>query len=195
MGELTAKIITAGGGKAIISYARGRSDADRLVEEMRANGGNCEAIAYNVLGDAAAQLEQLHEIPSHVYYFATSPLVPRPYETFSKKRYDDFFAFYGYGFERLVKAMMRKNSGNLCAFYPSSVAVEAPPRGMIEYAKAKETGEELCAELQAEIPSLHITISRLPRMLTDLTATVQPVETADPLEIMLPIIRDMHKLR
>ena len=90
---------------------------------------------------------------------------------------------------------MRKNSGNLCAFYPSSVAVEAPPRGMIEYAKAKETGEELCAELQAEIPSLHITISRLPRMLTDLTATVQPVETADPLEIMLPIIRDMHKLR
>jgi hypothetical protein len=36
---------------------------------------------------------------------------------------------------------------------------------------------------------------RLSRLLTDQTATVNPVKNADPLEVMLPIIRNVQLLR
>jgi hypothetical protein len=93
-----------------------------------------------------------------------------------------------------MSAVSRKNGGKLCAFYPSSIAIDDPPAGMIEYARAKQAGEELCTRLETGMPHVRIITSRLPRMLTDLTATVQPVETADPLAIMLPVIRDLQKI-
>ena len=192
LGELTAKIIAAGGGKVLVTYARGKSDAETVVDEIRRQGGQADALAYDVLGDVAGQLEVLKETPSHVYYFATPPLVSRPSSAFSEKRYGEFFAFYVSGFERLIREFAGRHPAALRAFYPSSVAIDEQPPGMIEYAKAKASGEELCAKLTAELPSLRIVMSRLPRMLTDLTATIHPVETANPLTILLPLVRDVQ---
>jgi hypothetical protein len=42
---------------------------------------------------------------------------------------------------------------------------------------------------------IRVRVSRLPRLLTDQTATVNPVKNDDPLEIMLPIIRNVQLLR
>ncbi len=193
LGELTAKIIAAGGGKVLITYAQGKFDANTVAEEIREHGGQAEVLAYDVLGDAAAQLAGLEKTPSHVYYFATPPLVSRPSDAFSESRFDYFSAFYVSGFERLVREIACRNSTGLRAFYPSSVAIDEQPAGMIEYAKAKSSGEELCAKMTAEIRSLRIVISRLPRMLTDLTATIHPVETANPLTIILPLVRDVQR--
>ena len=77
----------------------------------------------------------------------------------------------------------------LSVFYPSSVAVEQRPAGMLEYAMAKSAGEMLCDEMRSS--GWKIVKARLPRLLTDQTATVAQVETADPVEIMLPLIREM----
>jgi hypothetical protein len=40
-----------------------------------------------------------------------------------------------------------------------------------------------------------VVVSRLPPLLTDQTATLVPVKTADPLEVMLPIVRSVQFLR
>ena len=74
-------------------------------------------------------------------------------------------------------------------FYPSSVAVEKRPKGITEYAMAKAAGEILCADLMAAHRRLRIAAPRLPRIMTDQTATVPPVPAADPVETMLGLLR------
>jgi hypothetical protein len=42
------------------------------------------------------------------------------------------------------------------------------------------------------IAGLRILVPRLPRILTDQTATITPAENADPLAALLPFIRDIQ---
>lgn len=190
LGELAAKIIVAGGGKVIVTYSRGKADAENLALELDAGGGECAVIPYDVLTDPGPQLGALQEHLSQLYYFATPPIATVRSKTFSDKAYERFCAFYVTGFERLLRTILAQANSGLGVFYPSSVAVSQPPAGMVEYAKAKTDGERLCAELAAQTPALKIVTARLPRMLTDLTATIHPVKTADPLPILLPLIRE-----
>ena len=39
---------------------------------------------------------------------------------------------------------------------------------------------------------LHVTAHRLPRLPTDQTASITPIDTAFPLEIMVPLIREVQ---
>jgi hypothetical protein len=63
---------------------------------------------------------------------------------------------------------------------------------MTEYSMVKMAGELLCADLNRSYRHLKIHVERLPRVLTDQTASVTPTETADPVSVMLPIIRNVY---
>jgi len=63
---------------------------------------------------------------------------------------------------------------------------------MAEYSMAKMAGEILCSYINRAHGRIHVIMDRLPRLLTDQTATLPPVKNADPLEIMLPIIRKVQ---
>jgi hypothetical protein len=63
---------------------------------------------------------------------------------------------------------------------------------MTEYTMAKAAGEVLCADINAALAPTRVIVSRLPRLPTDQTASVTAAETADPLETMLPIIRQVQ---
>jgi hypothetical protein len=63
---------------------------------------------------------------------------------------------------------------------------------MTEYAMAKAAGEMLCADMDRVLGGTRIVASRLPRMLTDQTATLILVRSSDPFEVLLPLIREMH---
>ena len=79
------------------------------------------------------------------------------------------------------------------AFYPSSVFVEpGRPRDMTEYAMIKAAGEILCEEMSQTEGFPHVVSRRLPRMLTDQTATLARVSTDDALAVMLPIVTDVQ---
>jgi hypothetical protein len=73
--------------------------------------------------------------------------------------------------------------------------VESNPPDMTEYCMAKMAGEMLCANMNRAGGRVHIIVSRLPRLLTDQTATVFPVGTEDPLKVMLPAIRTVQSSR
>jgi hypothetical protein len=60
---------------------------------------------------------------------------------------------------------------------------------MVEYAMAKIAGELLCDGINRAGGRVRETVERLPRLLTDQTATVPPVDAGEPLEVMLPVIR------
>jgi NADP-dependent 3-hydroxy acid dehydrogenase YdfG len=192
IGELTAKVIASGGGTPIITYVVGKSDAQKVADEIKAAGGACDVMAFDVRQPAVQRLAALKEAPTHLYYFATPAIFGRQSDVFSRPRLNDFLDVYVDGFWRLVQTL-RERRRDLSVFYPSSVAVDERPRGMTEYAMAKVAGEILCADMNDTLAPLRITISRLPRMKTDQTATFMPVESRPALEVMLPLIRKVQR--
>jgi NAD(P)-dependent dehydrogenase (short-subunit alcohol dehydrogenase family) len=191
LGALTAKVIAAGGGKVVVSYATGRKDAEDVAEEIRARVSSdaCRVIQYDVRLGAAGQLKDIVADVSHLYYFATAAIARQKAEPFAAELFNEFTRVYVDGFYECCRFFEKHGRARVVAFYPSSVFVEDSPESMLEYTMAKAAGETLCAHMNRSGPRVHAVVSRLPRLLTDQTATVPLVSSGDPLEVMLPVIR------
>lgn len=192
LGELTAKILAAGGAKVILTYAYGKADAERVHAEITTWGGECTIAAYDVRGDAEEQLSAMAQAPTHFYYFATPHIFSQKSRFYSKARFDEFNTFYVDGFARLIRAGLHRRPEGIRAFYPSSIAVEDRPEGMTAYTMSKAAGEILCADLNTYLPNTRVIVARLPRLLTDQTATLQYVKSGDSLAILLPLVQKMQ---
>lgn len=191
LGELTSKLVATGGGRVIITYQVGRADAERVAREILEAGGTAEAMAYDARRAAEEQLAGLANAPTHLYYFATPVISQRQSDVFVPVRFDDFNAVYVHGFWHLAVALRARQPG-LSIFYPSSAFVSERPRNMTEYAMAKSAGEALCADMNLGLAPLHVTVSRLPPLPTDQTASISAVESASPVETLLPIVREVQ---
>ena len=194
LGALTAKILAAGGGKVIVTYATGRADAEGLTEEITSLTaiGVCRAFHYNIHEGAAAQLKSLGIDITHLYYFATGNIARQKEGPFVPGLFDEFIQMYVKGFHECCNYFREHGPGAITGFYPSSVFVESNPPDMTEYCMAKMAGETLCESINRAGGRVRIIVSRLPRLLTDQTATVLPVETEDALKIMLPVVRNVQ---
>jgi hypothetical protein len=191
LGELTAKLIASGGGRVLVTWQTGKDDAERVAQEIRSAGGTCETLAYDALKPAQDQLAILNDAPTHTYYFATPSIFRSQSEMFVQERLVEFLAIYVNGFWQLLQALHARQP-RLSVFYPSSVSVTERPQGMTEYTMAKAAGEVLCADMNISLAPLHVTVSRLPRLPTDQTASITAAETALPVETLLPIIREVQ---
>ena len=188
LGALTARIIAAGGGRVIITYAVGVVEAEEIGREI--GSAQCRVIQYDVRGDATCQLSSIGEI-NQIYYFATPHIFPQKQKLFDRAIFSEFSSYYVDGFDALCVALQSHLETSISVFYPSSVAVEDRPRGMTEYAMAKAAGEVLCRDMDRYLPKIRVVAHRLPRLLTDQTAVVLPVQTDDAVDTMLPIVRAM----
>src|SRR5262249_51795780 len=47
LGELTSKLVATGGGRVIITYQVGRTEAENVAQEIREAGGEAEILAYD----------------------------------------------------------------------------------------------------------------------------------------------------
>jgi acyl dehydratase len=193
LGEIAAKIIAAGGGEPIVTYAAGRDEATRLAEEIRARGGRCRTMRYDVRLPAEPQLAQLDIIPSSFYYFATCAIFRRKGSLYEPELMREFLSFFVDGFAALCSALLARRAETLAGFYPSTVALDAPVRDLAEYSLAKRAGEELCSHLVRFVPELHLIVRRLPRILTDQTATLLHVPSVPPLDVLVPIVGEVER--
>jgi hypothetical protein len=156
----------------------------------------CSTLHVDASIDVRSQLISLASAVTEFYYFATPPIRPQKDGAFSPDLYATFSRFYLSGFfEALQFLLSQARDGVLSAFYPSSVYGERLPAGLTEYSMAKMAGKILSADLNRFYPRLRIRIERLPRVLTDQTASVTQAEAADPVSIMLPLIRKVHLAR
>ena len=190
LGAVTAMLLAAGGARVTITYARGRQDAEdvqRAIDDA-CGPGTCAVLAYDAAQQAAPQLTPAAGGPTQLYYFPTPPIFLQKQDVFVPAIYHNFSRVYVDAFHECCQAVQ---SSCRTVFYPSSVAVTLRPAGMLEYAMAKAAGEMLCAEMQ-ENGGWHVVQNRLPRILTDQTATVAQVESADAVTTMLPLVRAMH---
>lgn len=191
LGELTAKLIAAGGGDVVITYAQGESDALDVVRDIEQVGrGRCSSLQH-VIG--TTPLEALGSaLPlDAVFYFATPRIVSRPRARFDPELFERYVAVYAAAFEPLCRLLAaHPPATGTRIFCPSSVYVEERPRGLTEYAMAKAAAELLVLDLQRSLKGLRFVCPRLPRLLTDQTSSIQQSRPDANVEIMLPLIRE-----
>lgn len=193
LGELTAKIVAAAGGEAIITYKQGQEDALRVAAEIQAGGGRCRVLEMDVMNPdhALAQLSA-GELPTHCYYFASSRIEPQQGLLFDQKLYASFSRIYVEAFGHLISELTRILPDGWCAFYPSTVFIDEAPREFGEYIIAKAAGEALCAHLNQIQRGGAIVSRRLPRMLTDQTAGVIRRNMVDALPVLISVVNELH---
>ena len=193
LGEVTAKLLAAGGAMVWITGRAGIEDAQSVAAEIRAGGGLAEAGFLDVgadnplahLGDASLPLF------SHLCYFATPPIRPRLSGSFDFPTFSALSEVYVAGFDRLVRSLVQSQGGPLSIFYPSTAFLDSPAPGFAEYVAAKAAGEALCRSLERELAGTHVTIHRLPRLKSDQTVSLLPSSAAAPEQPLLAALREM----
>ena len=191
LGEISAKLLAAGGAQVFITYSQGAEEAQRVAEDIRRFGGRCTALPLTIAG--AAQLPAGLPPVNQLYFFATPKIFGKRGTAFDEALYRGFRQVYVEGFESLCRQLLA--GGQRCSvLYPSSVALDRPLPELAEYARAKADGEALCARLDDGSGKLAILAPRLPRTATDQTQALLQAAAADPVDVMLPLLREMTRL-
>ncbi len=196
LGEVTAKLLAAGAAEVILTYYRGKQDAQRIVEEIVSHGANADCLPLNVLEPSQGLPGRItnRSRPLYLYYFATPYIFGAAKGKFSSQRFATFSEYYVTGFLRTVQAVADPTTGLQKVFYPSSAAIEELPLDMGEYAAAKMAGEILCDFLQKAHPGLAIHKPRLPRVATDQTVSMLPVSNQEPVSVLLSNLRYLRQM-
>jgi hypothetical protein len=191
LGEVVAKIISAGGGNVCISYATGHADAEAVALELGDGTRTVQLDVTNLTNGAIGKINDEFDA-SHVYYFASPRIMLDQSSSFDEVRFAEYARYYVAGFNDLANALAATNETNLRVFYPSTVFIDAPVPGSTEYLAAKAAGEAIC-KASAENPNIEHLIVRLPKLATDQTSSLLGVQGSDPILPMLEIVRAMNK--
>ena len=186
LGEITAKIIAAGGGKTTITYLKGKQDANNVANDISKHGGKCKVLQMDVSEPTVAiqNLQKENWLPTHLLYFATPHISSRPDQSNSNKFYD----IYCNGLIKVIKALLDQSDETLTLFYPSTIYVAEPPPNLVNYAVAKEKGEMTAKNLEKDSANLRVIIERLKPLATDQSATLLNVNLTSPLDTMMNIL-------
>lgn len=194
LGELTAKILAAGGGKVALTYAAGVDDARQIQAQIAAmRRGECHIQQLDLTQDAMDLGEIDPEELDVVYFFATPRIYRKKAEVFDAGLFAEFSLYYLKRFHELCVLLERRRSDRKVKVYvPSTVFIAERPKGMAEYAMAKAAAEILAEEINRTFAKVSVVSTRLPRLSTDQTASIFKLSTESNLEIMLPLVRSLY---
>ncbi len=194
LGELVAKILAAGNGNSVITYASGHDDARRVADEINAaGGGSCQIRKLDLSHDRLFDLALDWSDVDAVYYFATPRIFRKRPGTFDPQLFEEFCATYVTRFHELCLFLeSARTDGVIKVCLPSTVAIDERPRGMTEYAMAKSAAEILAQDINRTFKHVRVETTRLPRLNTDQTAGIVSVPTDSNEATLLPLIRSMH---
>lgn len=191
LGEITSKIIAAGGGNVILTYHADTADAERVVDDISAHGGRVKAVAFDVLEPAFQPLDT--DIPfTHVYYFASPKIVPSPHGGFNGRLFNEYCRYYLLGVATVFAGLEGHVNSDFTFYYPSTVFIDENLPEFTDYIAAKTLGETMGTQLAAIFPDARFAVSRLPRLTTDQTQSLMPVNKVDSLPLMLLEVREIH---
>lgn len=194
LGEMTAKILAAGGGDVVITYATGAEDANRIKDEINSAGrGSCGTLKFDLVADSPGEMKIEFGLLNAVYFFATPRIARKKAEVFEQKLLEEFVDFYIGKFYELCRHLNAVVEARpIKVYFPSSVFVAERPRGMTEYAMAKAAAELLIEDINKSFKMVSVLATRLPRLSTDQTSSILKVSTGSNVEALLPVIRSMN---
>jgi acyl dehydratase len=191
LGEVTAKLISAGGGKVMISYKEGKKDAMEICNEINSLENIADCFRYDVTNpniDIEKVLKKWK--PTHLYYFATPRIPQTEKESFNKNVYKYLYKYYVDGFLQCISQF--KMLGVRKYFYPSTIYIEEKPKNFLEYIEAKKQAEEFCLETCRK-DNIDIYFPRLPKMDTDQTLSLVFSKGMNPTPIMLEVLKKFNE--
>jgi len=196
LGEVTAKLLAAGGARVTITYFQSQREVQHIVDEINTRSSKAVCLPLNVLNPSPGLLVEANNQlkPLYLYYFASPFIFGAAKGRFSPRRYATFSEYYVTGFLRTVQAVRDPSIGLQKIFYPSTSAIDELPLDMGEYAAAKMAGEVLCDFLQKTNPALTIHKPRLPRIATDQTVSLLPAGNQDPVPVLLSNLRHLREM-
>jgi NADP-dependent 3-hydroxy acid dehydrogenase YdfG len=192
LGELTAKILAAGGGDVTISYAQGLADVEMVMAEINASGpGSCKMQRLDVTSEDAFGAIDFHALDA-IYLFATPRIYRKKAEVFVGALFDEFIDTYVRSLYRMCRHIESLGLDRKIGIYvPSTVFISERPDGLVEYAMAKAAAEVLIEDINRSFSRVSILSTRLPRLGTDQTSSVLKLPTGDNLDALLPVVRAM----
>lgn len=176
LGEISSKLLAAGGASVMLTYCQGREDADKIVSDIEAGKGVAASAHFNVLSPEQSDLEAISKhAPTHIYYFAT-PRIAANKRSFSSALFAEFCRYYVSGFSSSLKMLLDHQCPIQRIFYPSTVFLDELPNFYAEYMASKSAGEALCRYLEKINPSISLHTPRLPKLATDQTVGIMTDE-------------------
>ncbi|TWU27167.1 (R)-specific enoyl-CoA hydratase [Novipirellula galeiformis] len=191
LGEVACKLLAAGGADVTLTFARGRSDALRMKEELCEAPGEITITQLNVRDLVLTDLKP-PATSLDVYYFAT-PAISAGTGEFSTAKFQDFCGYYVYGVSELIHGLVRDGFQVQNLLCPSTAFLDTIPREMVEYAAAKAAAETVCKHLENRIDGLQVHCPRWPKLKTDQTAALVPEEFANAPSTVLESIRQIYQ--
>jgi hypothetical protein len=185
LGCYVVKILALMGASVTFTYAKGARDAERLKSELSDSNIDVNLVYFDVVDPKFDLL--FADKPDYVFYFATPKIFVKRSNVFEKELYGNFKLFYVDAFEAILDQCVTRSVKGV--FYPSTVAVDEGTKELPEYIKAKLEGESLCQKYN-NLNSFRVLVSRLPRTLTDQTATHLSIENKEPFEVLMPILEE-----
>jgi hypothetical protein len=192
LGEVFLKALAAGGADVIFTYYRGLDDAEKLVNEIKDEGGIASCLQFNVLSDDIVKLLGDEHGVTHCYYMATPFIFNGNKNMFASTLFNKFNDYYVVKFYELVENLHA--AGVLNYFYPSSVALGGLENNMIEYSLSKLAGEKICDFLSKKFIDINIYKFRFPRIETDQTASIMPVANDNPVDLSIGLLKNFRDL-
>jgi hypothetical protein len=169
IGEIIAKLIACGNGKAHITYAYDINEAKKIREHLKDYGKKITLSRLIIPKDTFSSIKWSKF--NQIYYCATPKIFAKRSFNFDRKLYKKFSQIYTFGFQKLIKSIPNKIIKNISVFYPSSTAIEKPTFELSEYIKTKKEGEKLCNKLNKKYKNF-IIYPRIPRIKTDQTISI-----------------------
>lgn len=192
LGELTAKLVAAGGGDVILTYASGSADAERVAADIASAGrGRCVFMRADVADQEYAALP-IDGLITHVFYFVTPRIARKKSVAFDADQFAEFTRFYLTRFAELCEWLeARPQETGVTVYVPSSVFIAERPKGMTEYAMAKAAAELLADDLGRTLRRVRTVHTRLPRLATDQTSSILGLRLASNVDVLLPVVRQV----
>jgi len=190
LGEVTSKLLAAGGAEVTSTYNSGKEEANGIVDDIVGNGGKAQCCKLDVFHGCSQNLRK--KSFNQVYYFATPRIEQGCVGDLNKDLLDNYLYFYVTALNRVFQAVSRINEP-LVFFNPSTVFLNEHPANMLEYVCAKAASETLCATLEKTKPHCRVYSPRLPKMLTDQTVTLTPKDGQSAEDVMIDETRKMNR--
>ena len=185
LGCYVVKILALLGAHVTFTFSKGKSEAQTLKDELSNDNIDINYLHFDITNPDFSGL--FASKPEYIFYFPTPKIFVKRSKVFEGKLYDNFKLFYVDAFQSTLEQSVENSIKRI--FYPSTVAVDGDSEDLPEYIKAKLEGESLSDKFNISNKSL-VYVSRLPRVLTDQTATNLNILNEDPFDVLMPILED-----
>jgi hypothetical protein len=184
LGELTSKILLVGGAKVLGTYFLGEHDVHQFVERFP---DAFEPLRLDVCNVGSSTMDRMREFrPTHLFYFATPPIVKQPMHSWDESLFERFRKIYVDGL-----AVLSQIPSLVGIFNPSSIFVSEDRVDFREYVAAKRLSEAYCTRFGCDNPKVRLVVSRLPALATDQTVDVLGTDVAHNRDVILDLVRKL----